>query len=58
MSNLPEGTGSLGPIYIPTETKELFVKACEKEQVSKTNKLKGFVKDFILKHFPDTDVKV
>ena len=25
---------------------------------SKTNKLKGFVKDFILKHFPDANVKV
>lgn len=58
MANLPDGISSLGPIYIPTETKEDYIAACDAEGISRTDKMKLDIKKFILKHFPGKDVKV
>jgi len=52
MANLPEGISTLGPVYLPTKTKDLYVKACEQDGILMSDGVKKDVIARIQKHFP------
>ena len=53
MANLPEGVSSLGPVYLPTDTKEKYRDACKEKKTTMEAQIKGNVHAFIKSVFPD-----
>jgi hypothetical protein len=58
MANLPEGISTLGPVYLPTPTKELYIKCGDIEGKQISTMIKESVIEKIKKHFPAEEVKI
>ena len=56
MANLPEGVSTLGPVYLPSITKEFYIKACQQDGILMSDGVKQDVIKRIKKHFPDFKV--